>query len=137
MQNHSESDRKEKNDFIWSDDCQRVFQDLKGALTTSPILSYPQLDGKLFLDTDASNLTVGDVLSQIQDGQEKVIGCFSKVLSKPEQNYSVTRRELLEVVKSVEHFYKYLYGRKFLLRMILMLYQDRVYQIVITARNWK
>lgn len=38
------------------------------------------------------------------------------MLSKPERNYCVTRRELLAVVKSVEHFYKYLYGRKFLLR---------------------
>ncbi|VEN61760.1 unnamed protein product, partial [Callosobruchus maculatus] len=55
-------------------------------------------------------------LEQIQDGREVVIGYFSKRLSKPERNYCVSRRELLAIVKSVEHFYKYLYGRKFLLR---------------------
>lgn len=38
------------------------------------------------------------------------------MLSKPEKNYCVTRCELLAVVKSVFHFYNYLYGRKFLFR---------------------
>ena len=108
----TEADRR----FHWGDDCQEAFNTLKVALTTAPILSYPLSDGKFILDTDASNVGLGAVLSQIQDGQEKVIGYFSKTLSKPERNYCVTRRELLAVIKSVEHFYKYLYGRKFLLR---------------------
>ena len=56
------------------------------------------------------------MLPQEPDGEEKVIGYFSKVLSKPEQNYCVTQRELLAVVKSISHFHKYLYGRNFLLR---------------------
>lgn len=68
------------------------------------------------LDTYASNVAIGAVLSQIQDDREKVIVYLSKVLEKPERNYCVTRRELLAVIKSVEHFYHYLYGRKFLIR---------------------
>lgn len=68
------------------------------------------------LDIDASNTPLGGVLSQIQEGQQQIIGYFSKTLSRPERNYCVTRRELLAVVKSVEHFYKYLYGCKFLPR---------------------
>ncbi|KAG5886026.1 hypothetical protein JTB14_023667 [Gonioctena quinquepunctata] len=89
---------------------------LKGALINAPILSYPLPKGKFILDTDASNVGLGAVLSQIQEGQERVIGYFSKTLSKPKRNYCVTRRELLAVVKGVEHFYKYVYGRRFLLR---------------------
>lgn len=58
---------------------------------------------------------LGSVLSQIQDGSEKFFRYFSKILSKPERNYCVTRRELVAVVKCMEHWYKYLYGRKFLL----------------------
>lgn len=51
------------------------------------------------------------------DMNERVIGYFRQVLSKPERNYCVTRREVLAVVvKAVEHFHKYLYGRKLLLR---------------------
>ncbi|GBN43089.1 Retrovirus-related Pol polyprotein from transposon 297 [Araneus ventricosus] len=48
--------------------------------------------------------------------EECVIAYFSKSLGKPERNYCVTRKELLAIVKSIEHFHHYLYGRKFLLR---------------------
>ncbi|XP_074039503.1 uncharacterized protein [Leptinotarsa decemlineata] len=85
--------------FQWSEECQDSFKKLKTALINAPVLSYPLPDGKFILDTDASNVGLGAVLSQIQDGQEKVIGYFSKTLSKPERNYCVTRRELLAVVK--------------------------------------
>ncbi|VEN42942.1 unnamed protein product [Callosobruchus maculatus] len=102
--------------FQWGNDCQQAFDLLKKALSTAPVLSYPLPTGKFVLDTDASNVGIGSVLLQIQDGREVVIGYFSKTLSKPERNYCVTRRELLAIVKSVEHFYKYLYRRKFLLR---------------------
>ena len=107
---------EENRQFAWNEECQNAFEHLKQILVSAPVLAYPKRDGKFVLDTDASNVGIGGVLSQVQDGHEKVIGYFSKVLSKPERNYCVTRRELLAVVKSVEHFYKYLYGRKFLLR---------------------
>lgn len=107
---------EENRRFDWNHECEEAFDNLKKALTSAPILSYPRLDGQFILDTDASNTAIGGVLSQRQEGQEKVIGYFSKVLSKAERNYCVTRRELLAVVKAAEHFYKYLYGRSFLLR---------------------
>lgn len=106
----------ENRPFSWNPECQSSFDLMKATLVNAPILSYPLPNGKFILDTDASNVGIGGVLSQTQEGQEKVIGYFSKTLSKPERNYCVTRRELLAVVKSVEHFYKYLYGRKFAIR---------------------
>lgn len=68
------------------------------------------------LDTDASNFAVGAVLSQLQDGQERVLAYYSQVLTPQEQNYCVTHRELLAVVKGVHHFHHYLYGQEFLIR---------------------
>ncbi|GFW23827.1 retrovirus-related Pol polyprotein from transposon 297 [Trichonephila clavipes] len=83
------------------------------ALTSSPILIYPQPDKPFILDTDASNESVGAVLSQEIDGQERVVAYWSKCLSKPERNYCVTRKELLAIVKAIEHFHHYLYGQNF------------------------
>ncbi|GFS52646.1 retrovirus-related Pol polyprotein from transposon 412 [Trichonephila clavipes] len=110
---HKLTESKQK--FQWTKECEDSFLQLKEALTSSPILIYPQPDKPFILDTDASNESVGAVLSQEIDGQERVIAYWSKCLSKPERN-CVTRKELLAIVKAIEHFHHYLYGQKFLLR---------------------
>ncbi len=102
--------------FIWSTECSRAFEGLKRKLTTAPVLAYPEFDLPFILDTDASDKGIGAVLSQVQNGRERVIAYASRSLSKAERRYSVTRRELLAVVTFVRHFKHYLYGRRFLLR---------------------
>ena len=100
----------------WGTDEENAFRTLQQKLITAPILGYPAPTGPYFLDTDASAVGVGAVLSQIQDGHERVVAYFSKTLSPAERNYCVTRRELLAVIKAVKHFRPYLYGRRFTLR---------------------
>ena len=102
--------------FLWSDKCDQSFKELKEHLITAPILAYPSLDHKFILDTDASNDSIGAVLSQIIDGRECVIAYGSKALLKAERNYCVTRRELLAAVFFMKQYKHYLYGKKFLLR---------------------
>jgi len=102
--------------FVWNEQCEKAFNQLKQALTSSPILSLPREKGELILDTDASNFGIGAVLSQKQDEIEKVISYFSRVLNRAERNYCVMRRELLSIVESITTFHHYLYGRKFLVR---------------------
>jgi len=105
-----------KRPFVWTDDCEKAFKCLKELLTSTPILAYPRPDKQFILDTDASNDGIGAVLSQNTDGNEHVIAYFSKNLGKPDRNYCVTRKELLAIVKAVEHFHHYLYGKRFVLR---------------------
>lgn len=102
--------------FLWDDNCQEAFEGLKQSLTSAPILIYPVPGESFILDTDASDLAIGAVLSQMVGGVEKVIAYGSKTLSKSERNYCVTRRELLAVVGFTKYFRHYLLGRKFLLR---------------------
>ncbi|MES9884702.1 MAG: RNase H-like domain-containing protein [Sedimenticola sp.] len=102
--------------FAWSDDCQQAFETLKHTLTSSPILAYPIESGDFILDTDASLTGLGAVLSQIQDGEEKVIAYASRTLSKSQQRYCTTYRELLAVVTFVKLFRHYLWGRHFIVR---------------------
>jgi hypothetical protein len=79
-------------------------------LCAAPILAYPKPGERFIVDTDTSNFGTGGVLSQMQDGQERIIAYYSKTLNKAERNYCVTRRELLAIVRTLEHFHKYLYG---------------------------
>ncbi|XP_064639557.1 uncharacterized protein LOC135495071 [Lineus longissimus] len=108
---------KAKSDLIWTADHEASFQRLKGALITAPVLSFPDLkQGDFILDTDASNTGVGAVLSQRPEDRETVLGYFSRLLSDSERQYCITEREFLGVVKAVQHFKPYLYGRRFLIR---------------------
>ena len=80
------------------------------------MLGYPSPDGQFILDTDASNFAVGAVLSQMQDGVERVLAYYSRSLDQAEKNYCVTRKELLAAVKAIRDFHPYLLGRPFILR---------------------
>ena len=50
------------------------------------------------LETDASDTGIGAVLSKVIEGKKKVISYASRCLSRTEQKYCVTWRELLAVV---------------------------------------
>jgi len=101
--------------FVWNEDCQKAFQTLKGKLTQAPILTLPRDQGMFILDTDASNHGIGAVLSQIQDGEERVVSYASRLYSNAEERYCITRKELLAVVFFLKYFHQYLLGRHFLI----------------------
>jgi len=102
--------------FNWTHDCQVAFQKLKKVLTSSPVLAMPSESGTFILDTDASNLAIGSVLSEKVNGEERVVAYASRNLSKAEVNYCVTRKELLAVVYFTKYFKHYLLGRRFTIR---------------------
>ncbi len=103
--------------FLWSEDAQAAFDELRQRLVSALTLCFPDYSLPFILDTDASDVGIGAVLSQRHnDGSERVIAYASRTLSQPERRYCVTRRELLAVVTFVQQFRSYLLGREFLLR---------------------
>ena len=63
--------RKNTN-FVWTEACEAAFCELKRALVSAPVLAYPMFgDGRSFiLETDASYIGLGAILSQKQDDGE-------------------------------------------------------------------
>ena len=85
----------EKNiQFVWGAEQEESLRQLKHLLTQAPVLAYPTIGSPFILDTDASGVGIGAVLSQIQGGEERVIAFGSHSLSKAEKNYCAARREL-------------------------------------------
>ena len=76
----------------------------------------PTDEGTFYLDCDASDVGLGAVLSQSQNGCEKVLAFGSRALSKAERNYDVTRRELLAIVFGLKTYKQYVLGHHFVIR---------------------
>ena len=97
---------EQTSQFQWTDACHEAFGELCKRLCSAPVLAYPNFEKLFILDTDASDVGIGGVLSQLHgEEKERVIAYGSRLLSKPEQRYCVTRRELLAVVTFI-HLYR-------------------------------
>ena len=64
-------------------------------------MAVPCDEGLFVLDMDASNGVIMVVLSQVQDGYERMISCYSRLYAQADFNYFTTRKELQAVVKSL------------------------------------
>ena len=72
-----------------------------------------------FLQVDASDVGVGAVSSQLDEGnKDHPVAYFSRKLLPREQKYSVIEKECLAIKLSVEAFQVYLLGRRFWLKRI-------------------
>ena len=99
--------------FNWSAECETAFDHLKMILTKAPILAYPRFGEEFLLETDASGVGLGAVLSQEQpDKTIRPVAFASRTLQQHERNYGISELEGLGVVWAVKHFRHYLYGHR-------------------------
>ncbi|KRH94439.1 pol polyprotein, partial [Pseudoloma neurophilia] len=99
----------------WSQAAAVAFKKTKETIAQVTKKAQPDLSLPFILTTDASNSAIGAILSQEKNGKRMIIHTFSKTLDKTQLNYSVTDKELLALVKGIEHFKYYLLGKKFIL----------------------
>ena len=73
--------------FAWDEDCQRSFEELKTYLTTTPIVRAPNWQLPFEVMCDASDLAIGSVRGQREDGKPCVVYYTSKTLNEAQRNY--------------------------------------------------
>ena len=96
--------------FIWEKECQESFEELKSHLTTATIVRAPNWQLPFEVMCDASDLAIGAVLGQREDGKPHVVYYASKTLNEAQRNYTTTEKELLAVVYALDKFRAYLVG---------------------------
>ena len=67
--------------FVWSESCQKSFEELKSHLTTAPIVRAPNWQLPFEVMYDASDLVIGAVLGQSEDGKPYVVYYARKTLN--------------------------------------------------------
>ena len=99
----------------------KAFEQLKAALCSAPILAHPRFgegDAPFILDTDWSQEgnAIGGVLSQEQDGLERVLAFGGKKMSAAQSNYPATKGELAAMLYFIDRWNYYLKYRPFIVR---------------------
>ena len=70
------------------------------------MLSYPDVNKKFVIYTDASDYTIGGLVTQ----EGRTISCFSKKLNPAQQRYTTTDKELLAVDETLKYHHNIIYG---------------------------
>ena len=92
--------------YDWVDACQQSFKELKGRLTSAPVLALPNGRDGFVVYSDASRQGLGCVLMQ----NDRVIAYASRQLKKHEENYPTHDLELAAVMSALKIWRHYLYG---------------------------
>src|SRR5260221_7210709 len=85
--------------WVWGSPEQEVFDALKKAITSAPILTFPSQSSCFCLECNTSNFATGAVLSQVQaDGTHQPIAFMSKGFLDVECNYQIHNKEMLAIM---------------------------------------
>jgi transposase InsO family protein len=100
--------------FEWGPEQQSSFEKLVDAITSTPVLAYADFSKPFVLQTDASQLGLGAILSQEVDGKLHPIAYASRGLTAAEGKYPAHKLEFLALKWAItQKYYDYLYGAKF------------------------
>uniref|UniRef100_A0A8C5R0W1 ribonuclease H n=1 Tax=Leptobrachium leishanense TaxID=445787 RepID=A0A8C5R0W1_9ANUR len=100
--------------FCWTEEAQRAFNKLKESFTQAPILKQPDINLPYSLETDASDIALGAILSQ-KSGTKNLlhpVAFYSRRLTPAEKNYSIGEKELLAIKSALEEWRHLLEGAK-------------------------
>jgi hypothetical protein len=77
----------------------KSFEKLKHCIMTTPILTHFDPYHECIVETDASDLTLGSILSQTAEDRKLYLNAFhSRKYSLAEINYEIHNKELLAIV---------------------------------------
>jgi hypothetical protein len=111
---------------------QRAFHHVKATIAKDVVLAYPDHSKVFKIYTDISSKQLGAVITQ----DNRPIAFFSWKLSNTQRKYSITKIELLAIVKTLKEFKGMLWGQNIkvftnhanFMRDALGLTSDQVYQ---------
>ena len=79
-------------------------------------MKAPEVDKPFIVQTDACDLGIGAVLSQLdEDGEERPVAYASRKLLPRETRYATIEKECLAIVWALKQFRIYLYGMPFVI----------------------
>ena len=99
---------KKVKDFIWTDESQTAFEELKAYMTNAPLLVKHVTSDILYLYLAVSEKALSAVLVKEESKVQKPIYYVSKVLHGAEENYSVIEKFALALIMASRKLHPFL-----------------------------
>ena len=108
---------RKSDEFHWTEETEKAFQELKNAIMSDSLLIFPQFDRDFIVTCDASSTAIGGVVSQMDNNnRERPISFCSRVLKGAEKNYCTLDREALAIKFVLERHKYILLGQPIIVR---------------------
>jgi RNase H-like domain found in reverse transcriptase len=102
---------KKDKKFVWSEECQESFDQLKKRFTEDPVLMMPDHLKSFQIQVNSSLFATGGILTQMDtNGDRHPCAYLSKSLTKEQRNYDTGDRELLAIVQALKEWRPYIQG---------------------------
>lgn len=108
--------QSKKLPFCWSEELEKEFVDIKGAIATAPMLVGIDYDFPIIVRTDASKVGVGAVLLQLRAGVECPVAFVSQKFSDEASRWSTIDQEAYAVYFALQQWSGYLRGQQFVVQ---------------------
>ena len=96
--------------FEFDEACSSAFEKIKAKLVIALIMAIPDQNKEFEIMCDASDYAMRVVLGQRKEKNFRVIYYGSKTFNEAQENYSITEKEMLEMVFTCEKFRPYILG---------------------------
>ena len=97
---------------LWTEQCRRSHKFIVAALSSYPVLSFPDWSLPFVIVSDCNAKQAGGVLMQIdKDGNERIIAYFSKRLTKAQKKWGITSREGYAAILCTRRWRAYIHGQ--------------------------
>jgi RNase H-like domain found in reverse transcriptase/Reverse transcriptase (RNA-dependent DNA polymerase) len=100
---------KKDKKFEWTTNCQKAFDTMKKRSMEEPVLLMPNQSKPFQIESDASKVATGAVLTQLNsNGNWHPVAFLSKTFSETERKYKIYDQELLGIIWALKKWRHYI-----------------------------
>jgi hypothetical protein len=98
--------------FEWGPDQDKALQKLKDALLSDVDITFPDLNGRFYLQVDGSKTVIGNAILQMKDGMLRPVAFGGRSFKQYEQKLSACHSELLAILHAIQTYHQFLANGK-------------------------